>query len=327
MKRLRVRVAKSGAKRYYFDHGGTPRRWEPLGSDERRAMAKYRALMDAARPESGTISQMLREAIDDLRGKVKAGTLANYRGFAKHLEAVFADENGRSKRPEEVDQGAIVTYLRRCPRKSFRGEIAFFSHGYTLWLEQGRVSFNPCFGVRIKREGSKRNRLLSPAELDAIIEAADERTKVAIELAYATGLRISDVCRLRWADVQGVVETQKTGQRQTYEASEALDAILARAKALQARVASLYVLCNRRGKPWLPGTLRDHWDAACAKAGVEDAHFHDLRAAAGSEVERLYGQEVARKFLGHRDIRTTMIYLRDKRPNVVRPLTRRASTN
>jgi integrase len=59
---------------------------------------------------------------------------------------------------------------------------------------------------------------------------------------------------------------------------------------------------------------------------VADAHFHDIRASAGTEVERRHGQEAARLFLGHKDIRTTMVYLRDRRPNVVRPLARKAST-
>lgn len=191
-------------------------------------------------------------------------------------------------------------------------------------VDDGRLTFNPCFGVRIRRKTSKRDRLLLAAEIDAIVGRADERLAVAIELAYATGLRIGDLCALRWQTIDGIVETQKTGARQSYESTDALAAILTRARAPQARVGSLYVLCDRRGRKWKPDTLRGHWNAACEAAGVTDAHFHDLRAAAGTEVERLYGQEAARVFLGHKDVRTTLIYLRGLRVNRIRPLQRKA---
>ena len=313
------RLRKQG-NAFYYDHGGKPRHWEPLGPDEARALKRYKALADAPKPREGTVDRMLEQTIEALRGKVADGTLENYKGFRKHLAAVFDPD------PTLISQADVLRYLRTCPRMSFRGEIAFLSQGFVLWMDEGRLDFNPCFGVKIKRKGSKRTRLLLAAEIDAIVAKADERLAVAIELAYATGLRIGDLCALRWATVQGIFRLQKTDAPTAIEGSAVLDTILARARALQARVGSLYVLCNRRGRKWLPGTLRDHWDAACVAAGVDDAHFHDLRAAAATEVKRRYGQEAAQEFLGHKDARTTLIYLRDRQPNVVRPLARNAST-
>jgi integrase len=312
--RLRVRLGKRGA-RYYFDAGGTPRHWIPLGSDDAKARKEYDRLIAAPRPPPGTVDAMLAEMLEALRGKVAPGTLRNYQGYRRYLSAVFDD-------PATITQADVLRYLRTCPRWSFRNEIGVLSLGFVYWMEQGRLSFNPCFGVRIRRKGSKRDRLLLPTEIDAIVEAADERLAVAIELAYATGLRIGDLCALRWAALQGVIDTQKTGARQAFEGLETISALLDRARALQARVGSLYVLCNRRGRALKPDTLRTHWRQTCAKAGVVDAHFHDLRAAGATEVERRGGD--AQKFLGHADARTTLIYLRGLRVNVVRPLSRKA---
>ena len=53
---------------------------------------------------------------------------------------------------------------------------------------------------------------------------------VAIELAYATGLRIGDLCRLRWADVGESVQTAKTGARQRLIVTDGLRALLDRAR-------------------------------------------------------------------------------------------------
>lgn len=305
---------------WYYDAGGKPRRWIPLGSDEAAALRAYAKLAEQAKPERGTVDAMLAAYLASPRSPIAAGTVRNYRRFRLYLSGVFGH-----LAPAELTQADIVRYLRKCPRKSARGEVALLSMAFTAWIDDGRLEFNPCFGVHVKGlPKSKRDRLLINDEIDAIVAKADERLAVAIELAWCTGLRISDLCALRWADfVPTGMETRKTGARQAIEVTEALTPLLERARTLQARVASLYVLCDRRGRPLIPSTLREWWRLACRKAGIDDARFHDLRAAGGTEVERRGGD--AQKFLGHRSRRTTEVYLRDRRANVVRPLARKAT--
>jgi integrase len=301
---------------FYFDAGGKPRRWIPLGSDEAVALKRYAQLVEESKPAHGTVDAMLAAYLANPREPLAAGTLVNYRVYRRHLSAVFG-----KLAPHEIEQQHVILYLRNCKRKSARGEISLLSMAFTAWVEQGRAGSNPVFGVHIRLPVSRRDRLLADAEIDAVVAQADERLAVAIELAYATGLRIGDLCALRWSDMQTAIRTQKTGARQAYEATDALTAILNRARALQARVAGLFVLCDRRGRAWKPDTLRIHWTKACKAAGVVDAHFHDLRAAGGTEVDRRGGD--AQKFLGHKSRRTTEVYLRDKRVNVVTPIARR----
>ena len=212
-------------------------------------------------------------------------------------------------------------HLRLVKRKNVRGEIGLLSLAYEAYMDEQRLTFNPCLGVRSRKPVSKRTRLLLDREIDAIIAKANERTAVAIELAYATGLRIGDLCRLRWSDFEDHVRTQKTGARQVFEVTDGLRTLLDRARALQARIASLYVLCDRGGAPLKKKTLWRHWVRACKAAGVVDAHFHDLRAAGATEMDRRGGD--AQKFLGHRTRQTTEVYLRDRRLNVVTPLKRK----
>ena len=130
-----------------------------------------------------------------------------------------------------------------------------------------------------------------------------------------------DLCRLRWDETKDSIRTQKTGARQAFELTDHLRTLLDRAKALQSRVGSLYVLCDRGGGQLKKKTLWRYWVRACEAAGVKDAHFHDLRAAGATEMDRRGGD--AQKFPGHRTRQTTEVYLRDRRLNVVTPLKRK----
>ncbi len=306
----------------YFDHGGKPRHWEPLGSNEEAAMRRYRILLKQRNATGGTVDAMLRDHLLTLPTKVKAGeltasTLKQYKAWRMHVGEMF----GRF-RPHEVTQADILRYLENCPRTSFRGEISLLSSAYWTWMRLGKVAFNPCAGVRTKRKRSKRDRLLEFGELDAVGRAS-ERIAVAVDLAFALGLRISDLCGLRWADFDSHVRTRKTGARQAFDRTDELDAIIARCKALQARIASPFVLCDERWQPYSRTKLTKLFAKAAKAAGVKNAQFRDIRAAAGTTKEAEEGERAAQAFLGHQDARTTKLYLRGRRINQVRPASRK----
>jgi hypothetical protein len=149
--RLRAKRLTGGRVVYYFDHGGKPRHWEPLGADEAVVLRRHKALLDACNPTLGSVDKMLADCLDAMRGKVSAGTLANYRAYRKHLAAVFRGG------PETITQADVLRYLRTCPRTTFRNEIGLLSLGFVHWMDAGRLAFNPCFGVRCKRAPARRD--------------------------------------------------------------------------------------------------------------------------------------------------------------------------
>lgn len=302
---------------FYFDAGGKPRRWIKLGSDPVEAMRQYRRLIGKNSP-AGTVGKMLDDHLRAIVGSVKASSLAQYQVYGAHLHRVFGD-----MAIDGVTQFDVLKYLDVCPRTSGPGEMSLLNQAYTRAMRTGLVTFNPCLGARSGRKRPKRDRLISDAELRAVVVHASPILRVAIDLAYATGLRVSDMIALRWDqfDDGGIVRAKKNGNRQRFVVTEDLREILDRAKALQGKLASMYVLCGRGRQPIARQTVGDWWRDARTKAGVTDAHWHDLRAKAGTDAHEL-GMD-ATEFLGHTNQRTTEIYLRGKKVTTVTPLKRK----
>lgn len=302
---------------FYFDVGGKPRRWIPLGCDPVDAMRQYKRLM-GAKSAGGTVGKMLDDHLLAIVRDVKPSSLAQYRAWRDHLHRVFG-----GMPMDSVTQFDILKYLDVCPRTSGPGEMSLLSQAFTRAMRAGLVTFNPCVGVKSGRRRPKRDRYIEDRELLSILEHASPQLLVAIDLAYATGLRVSDMVALRWDqfDDGGIIRAKKNGNRQRFTVTEDLRAILDRAKALQGAVASMYVLCGRGRQPVARQTLGGWWREASAKAGVKDAHWHDLRAKAGTDVDAQGGN--ATEFLGHTNKRTTEVYLRGKSITTVTPLKRR----
>ena len=318
-RRLKLPQLRRVGRAYYFDTQAKPRRWIALGSDEAQALKRYRELRGEVAAGADSVDRMLDEHARSLAasGKVKPSTLRQYGFLHVHLSRVLGHCQASA-----LTQADVARYLEECPRTSARGEVSYLSGAYYRWLRLGRIAFNPCIGAKTDKPRSRRDRLLTLAELHAIIANGKPALGLAIELAYATGFRISDLLALRWDDFgEGEqIRTLKTGARQRYELDDNLRDILGRAKALHGRVVGLTVLAGRAGRPLKRGTVERWWREACAAAGVHGAHFHDIRAAAGTEVERLDGEVAAQRFLGHKDPATTRIYLRGRRVALLKPL-------
>ncbi len=307
---------------WYFDTQERPRRWIPLGTDEALALRRYRELVDR-RGKAGTVDRMVADYLAHLAGggagafgrPIRPVSLELYRGWAVHLSAVFGD-----MAPADVTQGDIAVYLARCTRTSARGEISLLSSAYQHALVEQRLTFNPCIGVRCPKPRARRDRYLTDTELAAIRAQASPVLQVAIDLAYLTALRISDLVAVRWDQFveAGVIENAKTGVRQRFLLTDDLRAVLTSARSLQARLASLYVLSGRGGQPLRRHTVGGWWRRACRAAGVADARWHDIRAKAGTDRDADGGN--AQALLGHADPRTTRTYLRGRKITTVEPL-------
>ena len=160
----------------------------------------------------------------------------------------------------------------------------------------------------------------SDDELAAIRDKASPLLQAAIDLAYLTGLRVSDLLAARWDQFKddGIIENVKTGVRQRFALTDDLEAVLKAARALQGRISSLYVLCGRGGQPLKRQRVGVWWRKACKAAGVKNAVWHDLRAKAGTDADAA-GLN-AQNYLGHASAQTTRTYLRGKRILTVVPM-------
>jgi len=67
--------------------------------------------------------------------------------------------------------------------------------------EPARIDANPFEGIRAKHEEPHSRRELSVAELKVILDAASGELEGLLYLGTFTGLRMGDVCTLKWGEV------------------------------------------------------------------------------------------------------------------------------
>jgi len=185
------------------------------------------------------------------------------------------------------------------------------------WCDQ-----NPCKGVR-KHSEKPRDRYLEDQELERLREAGNEQFGCIIDLAYLTAMRKGDILRLKLSDVREdglYVDQGKTGKRQVFEMTADLRVLLARIRGLRRRVGSLSLFCNRSGQPYTEGGFNSNWKRLVTRSGVEDVHFHDIRAKALTDAKRAGGLDYAQSLAGHQSRDTTEDYVKARDVERVRPL-------
>ena len=160
------------------------------------------------------------------------------------------------------------------------------------------------------QEADHRTRYLTAEEADRLLEAAAPHLRPPIMAALFTGLRLSNVMTLDWADVDlrarlitvRVKSRRPGGKALTVPIAGPLLAELARLGAADAGPVFTY-----RGRPVT--RMRRAFASALRAAGITDFHWHDLRHTAASwMVQRGVPLAVVRDILGHSDIKLTSRY-------------------
>src|SRR4249919_693147 len=107
----------------------------------------------------------------------------------EHLRAFIASEHRRGLSPKSLQRR-----LSAC--RSF----------YRWLLRHGRIQANPAQPIRAPKAPRKLPQVLDPDEAKALVEVPTDaplglRDRALLELFYSSGLRLSELCALRWRDL------------------------------------------------------------------------------------------------------------------------------
>ena len=207
----------------------------------------------------------------------------------------------------------------------------------TIWSNDTGIDRNPADQVEVRQLNDERERYLSKEELLRLIKALDEklhrkgtnvinrtfyRLRLIVLTALTTGMRISEIFGLTWADIMH---------------SESLIAVRAKLKGgrfryvpLTPELAAEYrrvpkALGDERIFPPRPGTkgerqrVEGSFQTLVKAAKIKDFRFHDLRHTFASWYTMNGGDlyELA-KILGHSNIKMTEQYAKLARQHIAK---------
>ncbi|MCD9027216.1 tyrosine recombinase XerC [Luteimonas sp. BDR2-5] len=203
--------------------------------------------------------------------------------------------------------------------KSLQRRLSACRSFYQWLLKHGDIAANPAAGVRGPKAPRKLPQVLDVDEATQLVEVPTDaplglRDRALLELFYSSGLRLSELCALRWHDLDlagGLVTVLGKGGKQRIvpvgsHARAALEAW--RAESGGTREAPVFP--GRGGKPITARAVQLRLRLLAQRQGLfKRVHPHLLRHSFASHVLESSGDlRGVQELLGHADIATTQIY-------------------
>ena len=249
-------------------------------------------------------------------------TLQAYRRDALLL-AAFCGERGIERAGTAEIRRFVATLHGRGLSPRSLARVLSSWRGLYDWLARNRaVASNPCAGVRAPRAPRRLPETLSPDEAVALVSREDptplgRRDRALFELAYSSGLRVSELTGLDVGAVDAATgEARVLGKgsktRIVPVGGPALAAIAAwlpeRARLARPGEAALFV--GSSGRRLTPREVQRRIKRWAAAAGISvDVHPHMLRHSFASHVLQSSGDlRAVQEMLGHASIASTQVY-------------------
>lgn len=176
--------------------------------------------------------------------------------------------------------------------------------------------------LKYARKSQKLPIILSKKEIEKIIFALqNSKHKLIISIGYATGLRISEIVNLKIKDIDlneliiHVKDTKAKKDRITIFSEKLITAIK---KMIYGQKNNNFIFKNNRGEKLTTTSLQKIFKTALKKTRIKkQATFHSLRHSFATHLlENGIDIHYVQKLLGHKNIRTTQIYIKITNPNI-----------
>lgn len=213
-------------------------------------------------------------------------------------------------------QGYFSTLATLAPAsqaRSINAAKSLFSFAQRI----GYIKFNPCAAILSpKIKNTLAERILNESQVHTMIALEpNPRNRVLLRLLYASGVRVSEICGLKWRDLQ---EREETGQITIFGKGGSTRIILLSAETwgelmtLARGLPDDPVFTSRKGKGHLsPVQVHRIVKGASERAGIElSVSPHWLRHAhASHSLDRGCPVHLVQATLGHASLATTSRYV------------------
>jgi tyrosine recombinase XerC len=254
-------------------------------------------------------------------------TLRNYRTDLLHFFAFMRDEETAD--PLAVERLSFRRYLARLREDGTAGasitrKVSTVRGFFRFLVREGQTESNPLAGVSAPKREKRLPSILSKAELNALIEAADQttpgglRNRAILELMYAAGVRLSEVAsldlsQLDLAERTLVVRGKGNKERMVLvggPAETALRRYLAEGRPNLVKPGEPALFVNRDGRRLSGRSVQQIVRRHALRAGLDARVYpHLLRHSfathlldGGAELR------IVQELLGHASASTTQIY-------------------
>ena len=244
--------------------------------------------------------------------------------YQRDLAALCAWAAMRSRgvlelRNDEIRAFVASEHRRGLSPKSLQRRLSACRSFYLWLLKRGRIDANPADAIRAPKAARKLPQVLDVDEAVQLVEVATDaplglRDRALLELFYSSGLRLSEVCALKWADLdfaQGLVTVLGKGSKQRIVpvGSHARNALAALREEAAGQPGD-FVFPGRGGAQISSRAVQLRVKKLAAQRGVyKRVHPHLLRHSFASHMLESSGDlRGVQELLGHADIATTQIY-------------------
>ncbi|MGH9614372.1 MAG: site-specific tyrosine recombinase XerD [Bryobacteraceae bacterium] len=175
-------------------------------------------------PEAGRFSAAIQSFLDFCRIEkgLSRNTIQAYRRDLNRFASLMPSGDIPAA-PEVVRSHIDTLYSESMAPSSIARHLAAIRNFYRFLLEQGRIEADPCRNLIAPRQWQTLPKYLTDSKIERLLKAPDEnrstgeRDRAMIDFLYATGLRVSELIRVRVTDVDfrlGVVRVVGKGNKQ-----------------------------------------------------------------------------------------------------------------
>lgn len=284
-----------------------------------------------------TFTEIVLQWIDESQGRIKPSTKMKYEQLIRNYINPFFQEYPC----EELDEAVLQKFYKSLNLQLSSGNIRTILMIVNNTLEYAclnqilvkKLYIKPCLS-----KAKPMVRIFSTEEqirIENYIFNHHSYSSLAVFLALYTGMRIGELCALRWSDLdfkKGSVEVTKTVQRlktESFESTNKTELILSVPKSSASyRIIPLpdfagkyilttysdtdqggFLLAEHRDVPLDPRTLQYAYQKMLKRIGVPYLNFHCLRHTFATRCVTMgWDMKTLSEVLGHSDIKVTMEY-------------------